>query len=53
MMGRTLLFNHTHIPHSNHFEEEVRDVEISSHTANYLEISLHVPNEVAGVFRVS
>jgi len=50
MAKNTLLFYHTHTADSNRFEREVRNLEISSHATDYVEVARRLPNGVNAVF---
>ncbi len=50
MSRDVLLFYHTHTPDSNKFEKEVRDLVISSHATDYVEILSRLPAGCDAVF---
>lgn len=50
MARTTLLFNHTHTPDSNRFEEAIRSIDIQSHRADYVAITERLPPGMDAVF---
>lgn len=50
MTGGAFLFYHTHTPDSNGFEREVRNLQITTHVTDYIEVLRRLPAGIDAVF---